>query len=145
MHRSSKIITRLTFALNSAVRSVPSFFSSAVAAGSLPQIIGAFMTKVGHNQNQKHRRRGKTHSSIISPESFLELGCLVMVLLSIKKCYTYYRLLFDNPLTLFFLMYGKSWNISEGLFWEICVVVYYLFSIQICVSREDHINQGILN
>lgn len=133
MHRSSKIITRLTFALNSAVRSVPSFFSSAVAAGSLPQIIGAFMTKVGHNQNQKHRRRGKTHSSIISPESFLELGCLVMVLLSIKKCYTYYRLLFDNPLTLFF---PNVWEIMKYfgriILGDLCSGLLSIFYTDLC-------------
>lgn len=39
-------ITWLTFALSSDARSLPSFFSSSVAEGSLPQIIGAFTIHV---------------------------------------------------------------------------------------------------
>jgi len=39
--------------LNSAERSAPIFFSSTVAAGSLPQIIGAFKIHVNHSKKLK--------------------------------------------------------------------------------------------
>lgn len=95
MHEPRKDITRLTLALNSAARSAPSFFSSAMAAGSLPQIIGAFMIQVDHNQNQKHKSRGDPfqHHIFRRPS---EVGLSRYGISVNRICRTYYRFLFDN-------------------------------------------------